>query len=204
MKKKPPLPLKPWQSSSRRVLESYALWISRTGKVAGLPSSKQEYISERRALGADDGVLANTLGILKHVSNIQGSLKSLELDKLITALRRSKARSGGTKEKPLRSIQELGRLLQGTGSKRDLIFKAFWYILLASGSRPAELHQMEWTITDTALSLRYFARKVTKLSQKEAAFSFLTGAAPLRRRLRSISTPPRNALWALRKISPRA
>jgi hypothetical protein len=171
-----------WVSTARRVLQKYQTW---AGPTADSPTRKRQSILMRRNEGSDDGVLANELSIITPSTPIAQRLEQLSLSDMATALRRTKARDGGCREKKLTSIDVLARFTQkatpGCHKERELCYRSFRWMLVATGCRPAELHTSSWTLLKKELHLIIRARKDSQAQGKRARiFKFAWSTPPPR------------------------
>ena len=120
------------------------------------------YAEQQLADGCDKGVVANRVEKLRRVdaSNAKAILAQTGIDQLIWSLRKDKATSGGGKRKDLFTIDALAAIIATMSqTPRDVKYQVIWWILIASGCRPNELHSIQIVFDVDGLSVRFNGRK---------------------------------------------
>ena len=134
--------------------------------------------------------IANRVESFKHINhmNLESAKSAHRLKALVASLRKSKATAGGPKRKPLCKIDLLMEWCIDTGEHRDLVYQSYWYILIAVGCRPEELHTINWRVASDAFGVRYNGRKNEEASGANFLRYPFTWSAPPPRHIKDFLT----------------
>ena len=125
------------------------------------------YVGQQLNAGLDPATVRTRLEYLKQfrVSLVSPltSLDNVDAHDLIVKLKRAKALQGGSKLKPLVTIQQLFSPLhtpaRGGCAARWLTYQALWWCIICSGCRPNEMCDAVLLLTTTSLKVGYLHRK---------------------------------------------
>jgi len=129
------------------------------------PVALQAYARSQRSAGCDLGAIANRVESLVTVreGNVSAVIEAHRVKRLVSEMRKAKANAGGPKRKPLADIGTLMSWCIPTTNQRDLQFQSVWFLLIATGCRPHELHSADVRLTgrsaDPGVEIRFNGRK---------------------------------------------
>ena len=146
------------------------------------------YVGQQLNAGLDPATVRTRLEYLKQfrVSLVSPltSLDNVDAHDLIVKLKRAKALQGGSKLKPLVTIQQLFSPLhtpaRGGCAARWLTYQALWWCIICSGCRPNEMCDAVLLLTTTSLKVGYLHRKQNSMpgARKDEYLFKWTGPPP--------------------------
>lgn len=114
--------------------------------------------------------ICKVMWILK-AENLQNTREHHAVKTTVASLRKRKANAGGPRRKELVAIRSLMSWCRRTGIRRDLVFQSSWFLLIATGCRPEELHTINIKYTPLKLSVKWNGRK-NNATSSAAYFDF--------------------------------
>jgi integrase len=146
------------------------------------PEALVQYAHSQVEAGMDKVAIANRMKQFMHLTrvNFNHSLSVHRACQLMAELRREKAISGGPKRKPLVSMPLLRTFLtEIPNSERDLSYQMIWFVLIATGTRPADARRLKYRISDDAIEVQFNGRKNESASSARFwVFPFIYSSFP--------------------------
>lgn len=140
----------------------FAAFLEKNSQITERDELMLAYAEQQLCDGCDKGVIANRIEKLRAVTiaNVAATVAQTKIDHLIWSLRKEKAATGGGKRKGLFTIDELAAIVAAAAdTPRDVSYQVTWWLLLASGCRPNELHTMKVDLNHGGLSVVFNGRK---------------------------------------------